>query len=131
MAQAAGWKCAEQPGQWVKVERKFRDGSQQSWWALEVQAGAYGSEKIERAVIATTDPETLPDATTWHVVTTRPVPGTALAQCSELEAASLQAIVRLYGFGMWMEQSDKHVEHALGWSPYQVRSDQAIRRHWQ
>jgi hypothetical protein len=131
VAQAAGWKCAEQPGQWVKVERKFRDGSQQSWWALEVQAGAYGSEKIERAVIATTDPETLPDATTWHVVTTRPVPGTALAQCSELEAASLQAIVRLYGFGMWMEQSDKHVEHALGWSPYQVRSDQAIRRHWQ
>ena len=25
----------------------------------------------------------------------------------------------------------KHVKHALGWSEYQVRSDRAIRRHWQ
>ena len=32
---------------------------------------------------------------------------------------------------MWVEQSYKHVKHALGWSQYQVRSDQAIRRHWQ
>jgi hypothetical protein len=29
---------------------------------------------------------------------------------------------------MWVEQSYKHV---LGWSDYQVRSDPAIRRHWQ
>src|SRR5437588_4253495 len=32
---------------------------------------------------------------------------------------------------MWVEQSYKHVKHALGWSQYQVRSDTAIRRHWQ
>jgi hypothetical protein len=30
-----------------------------------------------------------------------------------------------------VEQSYKQVKHALGWSQYQVRSDQAIRRHWQ
>ncbi len=30
-----------------------------------------------------------------------------------------------------MEQSYKQVKHALGWSAYQVRSDHAIRRHWQ
>jgi SRSO17 transposase len=89
VAQAAGWKSAEQPGQWVKVERRFRDGSKQSWWALEVQAGPYGPEKTERAVIATTDPETLPDATTWYLVTNIPVPGSAAAERSSLEAASL------------------------------------------
>src|SRR6266851_6861558 len=131
VAQAAGWKSAEQPGQWVKVERRFRDGSKQSWWALEVQAGPYGPEKTERAVIATTDPETLPDATTWYLVTNIPVPGSAAAELSELEAASLQDVVRLYGLRMWIEQSYKHVKHMLGWSQYQVRSDQAIRRHWQ
>ena len=97
VAQAAGWKSAEQPGQWVKVERRFRDGSKQSWWALEVQAGPYGPEKTERAVIATTDPETLPDATTWYLVTNLPVPGSAAAERSELVAASLQDVVRLYG----------------------------------
>jgi hypothetical protein len=32
---------------------------------------------------------------------------------------------------MWVEQSYKQVKHALGWSQYQVRSDIAIRRHWQ
>ena len=32
---------------------------------------------------------------------------------------------------MWVEQSYKQVKHALGWSQYQVRSDLAIRRHWQ
>ncbi len=131
VAQAAGWKSAEQPGQWVKVERRFRDGSKQSWWALEVQAGPYGPEKTERAVIATTDPETLPDATTWYLVTNIPIPGSAAAERSSLEAASLQDVVRLYGLRMWIEQSYKHVKHELGWSQYQVRSDQAIRRHWQ
>jgi SRSO17 transposase len=131
VAQAAGWKSAEQPGQWIKVERGFRDGSKQSWWALEGQAGPYGPEKTERAVIATTDPETLPDATTWYLVTNIPVPGSAAAERSSLEAASLQDVVRLYGLRMWIEQSYKYVKHALGWSQYQVRSDRAIRRHWQ
>jgi hypothetical protein len=32
---------------------------------------------------------------------------------------------------MWVEQSYKQLKHALGWSQYQVRSDPAIRRHWQ
>jgi hypothetical protein len=32
---------------------------------------------------------------------------------------------------MWVEQSSKQVKHALGWSQYQVRSDRAMRRHWQ
>jgi hypothetical protein len=32
---------------------------------------------------------------------------------------------------MWVEQSYKQVKHVLGWSDYQVRSDVAIRRHWQ
>lgn len=32
---------------------------------------------------------------------------------------------------MWVEQSYKQVKHVLGWSDYQVRSDLAIRRHWQ
>ena len=30
-----------------------------------------------------------------------------------------------------MEQSYKQVKHVLGWSAYQIRSDIAIRRHWQ
>jgi SRSO17 transposase len=130
-AQAAGWKSADQPGQWVKVERTFRDGSKQTWWALEVKVGPYGPEKTERAVIATTDPETLPDATTWYLVTNLPAPGSPTAEQSHLVGASLEEVIRLYGLRMWIEQSYKQVRGVLGWSQYQVRSDRAIRRHWQ
>src|SRR6266571_7824719 len=131
VAQAAGWKSAEQPGQWVKVERRFRDGSKQSWWALEVQAGPYGPEKTERAVIATTDPETFPDPTTWYLVTNIPAPPSCPVTDHQLAEACLEEVIRLYGLRMWVEQSYKQVKHALGWSQYQVRSDRAIRRHWQ
>src|SRR2546426_6317601 len=44
---------------------------------------------------------------------------------------SLEEVIRLYGLRMWVEQSYKQVKHALGWSQYQVRSDRAMRRHWQ
>ena len=130
-AQAVDWKSAEQPGQWVKVERTFRDGSKQTWWALQVQAGPYGPDKTERAVIATTDPVTLPDLTTWYLVTNLPAPGSPAAQQSSLVAASLEEVIRLYGLRMWIEQSYKQVRGTLGWSQYPVRSHRAIRRHWQ
>lgn len=130
-AQTAGWQNAERPGRWVKVTRTFRDGSSQDWWALEVVSGPYGPHKRERVVIATTDPHTLPDLTTFYLVTNLPAPGSERAQESELMGASLQEVVRLYGLRMWVEQSYKQVKHALGWSAYQVRSDRAIRRHWQ
>lgn len=131
VAQAAGWKSADQPGQWIKVERTFRDGSKQTWWALEVKAGPYGPEKTERAVIATTDPVTLPDISTWYLVTNLPAPGSLAAEQSILGAASLEEVIRLYGLRMWIEQSYKQVREALGWADYQVRSDRAMRRHWQ
>jgi SRSO17 transposase len=131
VAQAAGWKSAEQPGQWVRITRTFRDGSTQDWWALEIVAGPYGSDKTERAVVATTDPQTLPDLTTWYLVTNLPAPTTCPVTAQQSAPANLEEVIRLYGLRMWVEQSYKQVKHALGWSQYQVRSDQAIRRHWQ
>jgi SRSO17 transposase len=130
-AQAARWQSAERPGRWVKVTRTFRDGSSQDWWALEVITGPYGPTKKERVVIATTDPVALPDLTTVYLVTNLPAPASPRAAESTLAVASLEEVVRLYGLRMWVEQSYKQIKHTLGWSQYQVRSDLAIRRHWQ
>jgi hypothetical protein len=116
---------------WVRITRALRDGSTQDWWALEVVAGPYGPDKTERAIVASTDPQTLPDATTWYLVTNLPAPAKHPATPLLFAAASLEEVIRLYGLRMWVEQSYKQVKHALGWSQYQVRSDQAIRRHWQ
>lgn len=131
MAHQAGWESAKRPGKWVPITRTFRDGSTQEWWGLEIVAGPYGADKTERAVVATTDPQTLPDLTTWYLVTNLPAPTAYSASHPPFAPANLEEVIRLYGLRMWVEQSYKQVKHALGWSQYQVRSDQAIRRHWQ
>jgi SRSO17 transposase len=131
-ALAAGWEDPGSPGAWARVERHFRDGHTEEWWALEVEAGPYGPEKAQRAVVATTEPGKLPERKTWYLLTNLPHPSRAepLGE-NEPSAADLAEVVRLYGLRMWVEQSYKQVKHALGWSQYQVRSDSAIRRHWQ
>ena len=73
----------------------------------------------------------LPDLATWYLTTNLPAPGSGRGIASDLLPASVAEVVRLYGLRMWVEQSYKQVKHALGWSGYQVRSDAAIRLHWQ
>jgi hypothetical protein len=131
-AEVAGWRGAQEPGDWTKVVRRFRDGHQEEWWALEVEAGPYGKERAQRALVVTPDPERLPDLATWYLTTNLPAPGSEEREVeSDLAPTSVAEVVRLYGLRMWVEQSYKQVKHALGWSDYQVRSDIAIRRHWQ
>jgi SRSO17 transposase len=131
VAQLAGWESAQEPGQWVTVIRRFRDGSTQDWWVLEVVAGPYGPNKTERALVATTDPQTLPDLTTWYLVTNLPTPTACPVTEEQLAQAELSEVIHLYGLRMWVEQSYKQVKHTLGWSQYQVRTDRGMRRHWQ
>lgn len=119
------------PGAWQKLNRRFRDGHTEDWWVLEGADGPYGPSKAQRLVIATTDPVTLPELTTWYLLTNWPAPGQGQAREHSLPAASLAEVVRLYALRVWVEQSYKQVKHSLGWAHYQVRSDLSIRRHWQ
>jgi DDE superfamily endonuclease len=130
VAEAAIWQGPEQPGAWEQVVRTFRDGHTETWWALEVIAGPYGPDKLQRAIVVTTDPLQLPAVTTWYLRTNLPAPGSERAATSPLAPARLAELVRLYGLRMWVEQSYKQVKGALGWAEYQVRSDLAMRRHW-
>jgi hypothetical protein len=130
VAQAAAW-TAQVPGDWQAVTRRFRDAHEESGWALEAVGGPYGPDQAERALVVTTDPARLPDDTTWYLVTNLPAPDTARALRRPLPAADLTEIGRLYGLRVWVEQSDQQVKQHLGWAQYQVRSDPAIRRHWE
>ena len=92
-------------------------------WASQDGTGDRGHHRSARA---------LPDLSTLYLVTNLPAPGSQRAQASSLcPPPALEEVMRLYGLRMWVEQSYKQVKHALGWSQYQVRSDKAIRRHWQ
>jgi DDE superfamily endonuclease len=119
VAAAGGWAGPDTPGHWNAVERVFRDGRQETWWALEGEAGPYGPHRTRRLVIATPDPATLPETATWYLATTLP-----------LATADVAEVVRLYGLRNWVEQQYKHIKRSLGWSQYQVRCDVAMRRHW-
>ena len=120
VAQSAGWKNAEQPGQWVRITRRFRDGSTQNWWALEIVAGPYGPDKTERAVVATTDPQTLPDLTTWYLVTNLPAPAACPVTEHQVAPANLEEVIRLYGLRMWVEQS-RHSGQTGGFAGHSIR----------
>jgi hypothetical protein len=117
VAHEAGWERAQRPGQWVRVTRTFRDGSTQEWWVLEIVAGPYGPDKTERAIVATTDPESLPDLSTWYLVTNLPAPTERPGPEAVFPPASLEEVIRLYGLRMWVEQSYNHVKHAASLVP--------------
>jgi SRSO17 transposase len=104
---------------WHRIERRFRDGRIERWWAAELTLFGYGPDKLVRAVCATTDRRTLPALSTWYLTTNL-----------SHEQASLTEVVRLYGLRNWIEQSYKQMKDELGWADFMVRSDRAIRRHW-
>jgi SRSO17 transposase len=127
------WTSPEQPGDWTKLTRRFRDGHTQTWWAADASlpAAGWGPDRRIRLVVATTDPATLPKLTTWYLITNLPHPGRHRRARAAFPPADLAEVVRLYSLRNWVEQSYKQVKHELGWADFQVRSDRAIRRHWQ
>jgi hypothetical protein len=129
-AREVPWTSASEPGGWTAVERRFRDGHTETWWAADLELAGYGPGGDTRLVAATTDPATLPAASTWYVVTNLPHPEVVPA-AAPLAPADLAEIVRLYGLRQWVEQGYRQMKGALGWADFQVRADRAIRRHWQ
>jgi hypothetical protein len=131
-ARQLAWGGPEQPGDWTPVTRRFRDGHTQTWWAADARlpAAGWGPDRRLRLVVATTDPATLPKLSTWYLVTNLARPGRRRTR-APLPPADLAEVVRLYGLRNWVEQGYKQVKGELGWADFQVRSDRAIRRHWQ
>jgi hypothetical protein len=130
-AQDLRWDSPDAPGDWAPVVRRFRDGHQETWWAADLRYGPYGPDQARRVVVATTDPATLPPLTTWYLVTNLPRPDAPHANEAPFAPADLPEVVRLYGLRNWVEQGYKQLKQELGWADFMVRSDQAIRRHWQ
>jgi SRSO17 transposase len=129
-ARAVPWGGPQDPGGWTKVQRVFRDGHTETWWAVDASLGWWGPDGHTRLVVATTDPQTLPDKATWYLATNLPRPGGPHdAPDAPHEAADLTEVVRLYGIRHWIEQSYKQVKDELGWADFQVRGATAIRRH--
>lgn len=128
-ARALAGTGPDHPGDWQPVERHFRDGHTETWWAADARLGGYGPDSPSRLIVATTNPATLPEKATWYLATNLPHPNAPHAATSPHPPADLPEIVRLYGLRPWIEQSYKQIKDELGWADFQVRSETAIRRH--
>jgi hypothetical protein len=129
-AEALRWGGPDDPGDWTRIERRFRDGHAETWWAADLTLGGYGPDRSVRLVAATTDPATLPPLATRYLTTNLPRPGSSRAAEAPFPPADLAEVVRLYALRNWVEQGYKQAKHELGWADFQVRADRAIRRHW-
>jgi SRSO17 transposase len=83
------WGGPDDPGDWTRVVRRFRDGHAETWWAAELIYGPYGPAKPRRVAVATTDPATLPPLTTWYLATNLPHPDAPHADESPFAPADL------------------------------------------
>jgi len=132
-ARERDWGGPDRPGQWTRVERVFRDGHAETWWAADCRAGSYRIYGPMRLVVATADPAALPECGTWYLATdfARPdLPAPPDPPDPPRPAATLTEIVYLYSLRPWCEQDYKQGKNELGWADFQVRSSRAIRRHW-
>jgi SRSO17 transposase len=59
-ARDLGWRSPNRPGRWRRIQRRFRDGHSESWWAADAEVGGFGPDRRLRLVVATTDPASLP-----------------------------------------------------------------------
>ncbi|MDQ6915863.1 MAG: transposase, partial [Actinomycetota bacterium] len=79
-ARAVPWDGPDAPGGWTAVERTFRDGHHEIWWAVEVRLFPASTDPAVRLVVATTDPARLPPLTTWVLAAHLPRPGSPRAR---------------------------------------------------
>src|SRR5690606_37625176 len=103
-AHEPAWRGPQEAGDWTAVTRTFRDGHTATWWVADATLGFWGPDGLTRLAVATTDPATLPDKSTWYLATDLPRPGSPRMAESPYPPAGLAEIVRIYGIRNWIEQ---------------------------
>ena len=100
---------------WQPFLRTFSDGTKQQRYLREVIYGRRGSERYFQL---TTDPRTLPGATTCLLMTNLP---------GDLR----HSLGDQYGLRTWIEYGFKHIKNELGWADFRLTEYAAIARWWE
>ena len=100
---------------WRSFERVFSDATHQTRYIREIIFGRRGTLRYYQL---TTDPLTLPAATTCLVMTNLP---------GDLR----HTLGNLYGLRTWIEYGFKQAKNELGWADYRLTAYAAIERWWE
>lgn len=100
---------------WKEFERVFTNGKTQKRYIREI---IFGKRRSLRYWQITTDKKTLPDNTTWYVMTNLPDTPPAI-------------IGNNYGLRTWVEYGFKQCKNQLGWADYRCTDYHQIERWWE
>jgi SRSO17 transposase len=100
---------------WRKFNRIFSDGTQEIRFVREI---VFGKKGYRRYWEVTTDPETLPDNSTWYVMT-------------EIPEISYKDVGNLYGCRNWVEYALNQSKNELGWADFRLSRYESIEKWWE
>lgn len=100
---------------WRKFDRTFSDGIKEVRYVREVVFGKKGSRRYWEI---TTDTETLPENSTWYVMT-------------EIPGVKYKDVGNLYGCRNWVEYGLNQSKNELGWADFRLTRYQNIEKWWE
>lgn len=103
--------------EWHRFERVFPDGTIEQRY---IQETIFGKRFEWRYWLLTNDPTTLPDNSTWSV----------MSHLDE-QRDHFDRIGNLYGLRTWIEYGFKQCKDKLGWADYRVTHYAQIERWWE
>lgn len=100
---------------WRKVDRTFSDGSKEIRYIREI---IFGQKRSRRFWEITTEPETLPENSTWYVMT-------------EIPSVHYKDVGNLYGCRNWVEYGLNQSKNELGWADFRLTRYADIEKWWE
>ncbi len=98
-----------------KFNRVFSDKTQEVRYVREI---IFGKKRSRRFWEITTDPETMPENSTWYVMT-------------EIPGLKYQDVGNLYGCRNWVEYGLNQSKNELGWADFRLTQYQDIEKWWE
>jgi len=100
---------------WRKFELIFSNKETETRYIREI---IFGKRRPRQYWQITTDPETLPDSSTWYVM-------------SNISGVKYNEVGNLYGLRTWVEYGLKPSKNELGWADFRVTNYAVIEKWWE
>jgi SRSO17 transposase len=100
---------------WRPYHRIFSDGKQEKRYIREIVFGKRHSIQYWQV---TTDPETLPQNSTWYLMT-------------KIPEVKYKDVGNLYGYRNWVEYGLKQSKNELGWADFRMTDYSQIQKWWE
>jgi SRSO17 transposase len=100
---------------WRTFDRIFSDGSKQTRYIREI---VFGKRREVQYWLITTDPDKLPENSTWYVMT-------------KIPRVKFQEVGNIYGLRNWIEYGLKQSKNELGWADFRCTDYAQISKWWE